>query len=441
MPAEQTNLLLRKIAWRILPFPLLLAVLNYLDRANIAFASLEMNKDLGFGPAVYGFGAGVFFISYCLLEIPSNLVMVRVGVRRWIARIAITWGLIAIATAWIQGEVSFYVMRFLLGAAEAGFLPAIMYYLRNWFPAQSRGKLLAIYMSNTAIANILGGPLAAWLMTSFDGAFGLRGWQMLFIIEGLPSVIFGVLALFWMTERPRDASWLSSSEKVWLEQTLDSETKAQGARALSGLKEGLLDIRVILITALCYFLIVGNFGVVFWLPQIIKSLGNLSITQVGLLTSIPYIFACAAMIAWGAHSDRTGDRKWHLAAGALVGALGLTQAALTTHPVFAFIGLCIAAIGIWSMFGVFWALPSDFLSGRAAAGGLALINSVGTFGGFCGPFIVGYVRERTGTFTASLLVLATSLLICAVIASFLRNEWRRDAVAKTLAPGAAATSG
>jgi D-galactonate transporter len=438
MATKLDNPILRKIAWRILPFPLLLAVFNYLDRANIAFAALEMNNDLGFGPTVYGFGAGVFFISYCLLEVPSNLIMVRVGVRRWIARIAITWGIIAIATAWIQGETSFYVMRFLLGAAEAGFLPAIMYYLRNWFPGQSRGRLLAIYMSNTAIANIIGGPLAAWLMTSFEGAFGLRGWQMLFILEGLPSIILGVLALFWMTEQPRDAAWLSSSEKQWLQQTLDSEVEVQGTRALTGLKEGLLDIRVLLVTALCFFLIVGNFGVVFWLPQIIKSLGNLSISQVGLLTTIPYLLACAAMIAWGAHSDQTGDRKWHLAAGALVGALGLIGSAMAAWSVASFVGLCIAAIGIWSMFGVFWALPSDFLSKRAAAGGFALINSVGTFGGFCGPFIVGYVRERTGTFTASLLVLAASLLVCAVIASFLRNEWKRDLVSRSLSSGIAA---
>jgi ACS family tartrate transporter-like MFS transporter len=214
--------------------------------------------------------------------------------------------------------------------------------------------------------------------------------------------------------------------------------EVQGTRALTGLKEGLLDIRVLLVTALCYFLIVGNFGVVFWLPQIIKSLGNLSISQVGLLTTIPYLFACAAMIAWGAHSDETGDRKWHLAAGALVGALGLIGSAMAAWSVASFVGLCIAAIGIWSMFGVFWALPSDFLSKRAAAGGFALINSVGTFGGFCGPFIVGYVRERTGTFTASLLVLAASLLVCAVIAAFLRNEWKRDLVTQSLSSSVAA---
>jgi MFS transporter, ACS family, tartrate transporter len=435
MKVELRNPVLSKIAWRILPFLLLLGVLNYLDRANIAFAALEMNKDLGFGPAVYGFGAGVFFLSYCVLEVPSNLILVRVGVRRWMARIMITWGVIAMATAWINGETSFYVMRFLLGAAEAGFLPAIMYYLRQWFPGQSRGKLLAVYMSNTAIANIVGGPLAAWLMTTFSGAFGLHGWQMLFILEGLPSVIVGVLVLYWMTERPDAARWLTPAEKQWLRDALQSELSAQGSRAATSLRQGFLDSRVLLITALCFFLIVGNFGVVFWLPQIVKGLGNLSINQVGLLTAIPYLLACAAMIAWGAHSDRTGDRKWHLVIGALVGAAGLVESALVTEPVAAFIGLCVAAIGIWSMFGVFWALPSDFLSGRAAAGGMALINSVGTFGGFCGPYIFGFVRERTGNFSDSLLVLAGSIAICAVIASLLRNEWRRESVLPGLVPG------
>jgi MFS transporter, ACS family, tartrate transporter len=429
MKAGLGNRTLNKAAWRILPFLLLIAVLNYLDRANIAFGALQMNKDLGFGPAIYGFAAGVFFISYCLLEVPSNLALLRYGVRRWMARIMITWGIIATATAWVYSENSFYVMRLLLGAAEAGFLPAIMYYLRHWFPGQSRGKLLAIYMSNTAIANIIGGPLAAWIMTSFDGAFGLRGWQMLFIIEGIPSIIIGFGVLIWLTEKPSEATWLEPDEKKWLQATLDAEVAAQGARAATSLRQGFLDSRVLLITALCFFLVVGNFGIVFWLPQIIKGFGNLTIGEVGLLTAIPYILACIGMIAWGMHSDRTGDRKWHLVGGALLGAAGLIGSVLAPTPVISFIGLCIGAMGIWSMFGIFWALPSDFLSGVAAAGGLALINSFGTFGGFCGPYIVGFVRERTGSFSASILVLAGSAIICAILASCLRNEWRRDAVA------------
>ena len=415
-----------KIAWRILPLIMFIAILNYLDRANIAFAALQMNKDLGFTASVYGFGAGIFFIGYCLFEIPSNLIMSRVGARIWLSRIMVTWGIIATATAWITGETSFYVMRFLLGVAEAGFLPAIMYYCRAWFPAQSRGKILGIFMSHTAIANIIGGPLAAALMGTFDGAFGLRGWQMLFILEGLPSVLVGIGLLWWLTEKPADATWLSDTEKSDLTRLLEAEISNQGSRAATTLKQGFLDRRVILITALCFFLVLSNFGVVFWLPQIVKGLGTLTTMQVGLLTALPYILACIAMILWGIHSDRTADRRWHLFIGGAVGAVGLAGSSVAGTPELAFVGLCVGAMGIWSMFGVFWATPADFLSGMAAASGLALINSIGTVGGFVGPFVVGIVRDQTGSFTASLLTLAGSALVAGCLALLLRNEWRRE---------------
>ena len=415
-----------KIAWRILPLIMFIAILNYLDRANIAFAALQMNKDLGFTASVYGFGAGIFFIGYCLFEIPSNLIMSRVGARIWLSRIMVTWGIIATATAWIGGETSFYVMRFLLGVAEAGFLPAIMYYCRSWFPAESRGKILGIFMSHTAIANIIGGPLAAALMGTFDGAFGLRGWQMLFIFEGLPSILIGIGLLWWLTEKPADATWLSDAEKSDVTSVLEAEIANQGSRAATTLKEGFLDRRVVLITALCFFLVLSNFGIVFWLPQIVKGLGSLTTMQVGLLTALPYILACIAMILWGMHSDRTADRRWHLFIGGVVGAFGLAGSSVAGSPELAFVGLCVGAMGIWSMFGVFWATPADFLSGMAAASGLALINSIGTVGGFVGPFVVGIVRDQTGSFTASLLTLAGSALIAASLALLLRNEWRRE---------------
>lgn len=317
-------------------------------------------------------------------------------------------------------------MRFLLGVAEAGFLPAIMYYCRAWFPAQSRGKILGIFMSHTAIANIIGGPLAAALMGTFDGAFGLRGWQMLFILEGLPSVLVGIGLLWWLTEKPADATWLSDTEKSDLTRLLEAEISNQGSRAATTLKQGFLDRRVILITALCFFLVLSNFGVVFWLPQIVKGLGTLTTMQVGLLTALPYILACIAMILWGIHSDRTADRRWHLFIGGAVGAVGLAGSSVAGTPELAFVGLCVGAMGIWSMFGVFWATPADFLSGMAAASGLALINSIGTVGGFVGPFVVGIVRDQTGSFTASLLTLAGSALVAGCLALLLRNEWRRE---------------
>ena len=415
-----------KVAWRIVPFIMLIAVVNYIDRSNVAFAALQMNKDLGFGPAVYGFGAGVFFIGYCIFEVPSNLILVHVGVRRWLARIMISWGVVAAGTAFVTGDTSFYVMRFLLGVAEAGFLPAIMYYLRSWLPGRSRAKILGIFMSHTAIANMIGGPLSTWLMTSFDGAFGLHGWQIMFLAEGLPAVLLGVLVLYLLTNTPGEAEWLYTEEKSWLTGTLTQEIAAQGSRAATTLRQGLLDQRVLLVMVMFFFLIVANFGIVFWLPQIIKAFGGLTNVEVGLLSALPYALACAAMILWGRHSDQTGDRKWHLASGMLVGAAGLTASALAPTPITSFIGLCVAALGIWSVFGICWAIPADFLSGRAAAGGLALINSFATIGGFVGPFLIGFFRERTGSFTVSLLILAGSAVITAILATFLRNEWRRE---------------
>jgi MFS transporter, ACS family, tartrate transporter len=420
MSGEKT---LRKIGWHILPFVMLIGVVGYIDRVNISIAALEMNKDLGFSPAVYGFGAGIYYLGYCF-EIPSNLILMRVGVRRWIARIMITWGLVATGMAWIHSDVSFYVMRFLLGLAEAGFLPGVMFYFRGWFPAQTRGKFLSIFMAYTAISNIIGAPLSASLMTAFNGAFGLHGWQMMFILEGVPAVIMGILVLYFLTETPKDARWLGEDERRWLVQTLEAERIAQGTRSATTLWQGLLDPRVLLVTLLCFFLVCANYSVVFWLPQIIKAFGGISNNQVGLLVSLVFVFACVAMILWGWHSDRTGDRRWHLVISATVGAAGLAAAGLSPTPLIQFISLCFAAIGVWSMFGVFWALPADFLSGGAAATGLALINSFGTLGAFAGPYLVGYVRAQTQSFTASLLVLAASALICAILSLLLRNEWR-----------------
>ncbi|HLH92190.1 MAG TPA: MFS transporter [Xanthobacteraceae bacterium] len=410
---------LRKIERRLIYFCMLLFILNYVDRLNVGFAALQMNKDLGFGPTVYGIGAGIFFFGYFVFEIPSNLILERVGARVWLARIAITWGIISAAMAFVQGATSFYVVRFLLGFAEAGLLPGIMLYFSYWFPMRERAKALALFMTATAISNIVGAPLSSWLI-GFDGIFGLRGWQLMFVIEGIPSVLIGIAALFYLVDRPEQAAWLADDEKAWLQRELAAETAAkEQASGRMTLRMGLTNPRVLLITLLCFFLVSGNFGVVFWMPQIIKALGDLSIMQVGALTMIPYAAAVVAMVWWGRRSDRTGDRKWHLAIAAVVGAAGLAVSALPGNPVLSFVALCVAAAGIWSMFGVFWAVPADFLSGTAAAGGFALINSFGTLGGFLGPFLVGFVRQHTGSFTGSLLVLAGFTLMAAVISAML----------------------
>jgi len=413
---------LRKITRRLIPFCMVLFILNYIDRVNIGFAALQMNRELGFSPTVYGLGAGIFFIGYFFFEIPSNLILEKIGARLWIARIAITWGIISTAMAWVYNETSFYVMRFLLGIAEAGLLPGLLLYFSYWFPARQRARALALFMTATAISNIIGAPLSTSLL-GLDGLFGLRGWQLMFVIEGVPSIIMGVVVLRYLTDRPAQANWLTDDEKAWLNHILTAERAAK--EETSGrmtLKLGLISPRVLLIALLCFFLVSGNFGVVFWLPQIIKGFGGLTNMQVGLLATVPYILAAFAMVWWGHHSDRTGDRKWHLAIAALIGAAGLAGSALLTSSPASFAALCIAAIGIWSMFGVFWALPTDLLSGIAAAGGFALINSIGNLGGFAGPFLVGFVRERSGNFSASLLVLAVFVLVSALLAALLPSQ-------------------
>jgi MFS family permease len=421
--AKNGNVVTR-VMWRILPLMMLIAILNYLDRVNIAFAALQMNEDLKFSSAVYGLGAGIFFIGYVIFEVPSNLMVMRVGVRVWLARIMISWGIIAMAQAWIQGETSFYILRFLLGVTEAGLFPCVMYYFREWIPRRERAKALAIFMSFTAIANAIGGPLAAWLMSSFDGAFGLRGWQVMLIVFGAPSVLVGIFSLFFVTDRPKEASWLSADEKHDLEAILQEEIADSGSRIITTLREGFFDGRVILVTALCFFLVLSNFGIVFWLPQIIRSLGDLTTVQIGWLSSLPYVLACISMIFWGRHSDSRRDRKWHLMIAAAIGALGLVAAGAATSPIHTYVALCIAAMGVWSMFGVFWAAPADFLSGRGAIAGLAVISSIGSLGGFAGPYLVGITRQMSGGFSLSLYVLAASAIVCIGLSSFLKNEWK-----------------
>jgi D-galactonate transporter len=416
---------LRKIERRLISFCMLLFILNYVDRLNVGFAALRMNHDLNFGPTVYGIGAGIFFFGYFFFEIPSNLILERVGARVWLARIAITWGVISAAMAFVYDVKSFYIVRFLLGFAEAGLLPGIMLYFSYWFPARERAKALALFMTATAISNIVGAPVSSWLL-GIDGVFGLHGWQLMFVLEGIPSVLIGIVALFYLVDRPAQATWLAEDEKAWLHRELATEAAAkEQASGRMTLRLGLTNPRVLQITLLCFFLVSGNFGVVFWMPQIIKALGDLTIMQVGLLTMVPYAAAVVAMVWWGRHSDRTGDRKWHLAIAAVAGAAGLAVSAVPGHPVLSFVALCVAAAGIWSMFGVFWAVPADFLGGTAAAGGFALINSFGTLGGFLGPFLVGVVRQHTGSFTGSLLVLAGFTLMAAVTSATLPRKFVR----------------
>jgi ACS family tartrate transporter-like MFS transporter len=412
---------LHKVLRRLLPFLMLLLLFNLLDRTNISFAALQMNADFGFTPSVYGFAAGIFFIGYFLFEIPSNLVLVRVGARPWLARIMVSWGLVVIAMAWVRGANSFYTLRFLLGVAEAGLLPGVLLYLSRWVPRQHLGLAFSTLMATTALANVVSGPVATTLM-QLDGLTGLRGWQVLFVVEGLPTVLIGVAVALWLPERPAAARWLSAAEQAALTGNIAAEDAAKRAHGVTTFRQGFLDRRVLIATLVCFLLVSCNFGTVFWLPQIIRSMSSATTMQIGLLASIPYLLGGVATIVWGRHSDRRGERKWHLVAGALLGAVGYAYAAGAAGPGGSFVGLCIATVGIWSMFGVFWAYAGDLLGGAAVAGGFALINSFSSLGGFVTPLLMGVMRERTHSFAGALLLLAGLALLAALAALLTRSS-------------------
>ena len=412
---------IKKVTIRLVPFCMLLMFLNYIDRVNISYAALQMNQDLGFTATIYGFGAGIFFIGYFFCEIPSNLILAHVGARLWFGRIMITWGLVATGMAWINGPNSFYAMRFLLGVAEAGLYPGMFFYFSLWIPVQERAKVLGLFTSVTAIANIIGGPLSTSILT-LDGLFGLKGWQLLFVLEGIPSVIVGFIVLFYLTDKPENAHWLADREKRWLIDSLQAERAAKEKTGATSLLQGFLDPRVLIIVAISFFNVCDTFGIVFWLPQIIKGFGGLTNIQVGFLSALPFVFGGLTTIFWGRHSDRTKDRRWHLAIAGFVAAVGFTIAGLSSTPIVSFIGMCIATIGVWATFGVFWATSSDFLSGIAAAAGFGLINTFGALGGFFGPVIMGFVKDRTQSFSGGLFALAVFGVVMGLLPLLLKNE-------------------
>ncbi len=416
---------LTKVRWRLIPFLFLLYVVAYLDRVNVGFAALDMNRDLGFGDAVYGFGSGVFFLSYTLLEVPSNLWLVRVGARVWIARIMVTWGVISSAMIFVNSAMTFYLLRFMLGAAEAGFFPGLIYYLTLWFPARERARAVALFMTATAIAGVIGAPISSALL-QMHGAFGLRGWQWLFIVEGLPAIVLAPVVLRYLTEKPEDATWLTPDERRSLSKEMAAEhADTTGAHITLG--AALASGRLWALATLYFCLVAALYGVGFWMPQIIKAAGTLGSAAVALISAVPYVVAAVGMVAIGMHSDRTGERRWHVAGPALIGALGfvLTVAGPST-TLMSLAALSIAALGIFGSLAPFWTMPARFLRGPAAAGGIAIVNAVGNVGGFVGPFMVGWVRDATGGFTASLLLLALGLILAAAIALSISAESLRQ---------------
>ncbi len=405
-----------KVTARLIPYLFLCYIVNYLDRFNISFAALEMKADLGLSDAAYGVGAAMFFAGYVTFEIPSNLILARVGARRWMARIMVTWGVLSCGMMLVRTPTTLYVVRFLLGLAEAGFLPGMIFYLTHWFPARERARVFALFLTSTALAGVVGAPISAALLR-LQGTGGLAGWQWLFLVEGLPAVVLGVTTFFYLPDRPSHARWLSVSEREWLEGTLATERQALERTQRLSLWQALTHGRVWRLCLLYFSIIISFYGVAFWLPQIVQSFSGLSSAAASLVSALPYLAASISMVVIARHSDRAGERRRHVALPAFAAAAGLTMGALVQrHPLPAFLALCVAAAGIWSTLGPFWSLPTMFLSGTAGAGGIALINSVGNVGGFVGPTVMGVLKQRTQGFESGLLVLAGTLLVAGVLA-------------------------
>lgn len=415
---------LRRVTRRLIPFLFLLYIANYLDRVNVSFAALQMNRDLGFSGTAYGLGAGMFFLGYCLFQVPSNLVLERVGARRWIGSIMITWGAIASSMMLVRGVAGFYALRFLLGVVEAGFFPGMIFYLATWFPAAERARAVARFMTAIPLSGVVGGPLSGWLL-GWNGVAGLAGWQWLFLLEGLPSVLLGAAALRYLTDRPADAAWLPAEGRAWLARRLELERADSAARHGLSLRQALLDGVVWRLGLLYFLIVVGLYGQGLWLPQIIRGSSHLSDWTVGLLSAAPALAAALAMVAIAAHSDRSGERHAHVAVPLVAGALGFAgTAAVLDSPGVATAALSLAAIGFTGALGPFWALPTSFLSGAAAAGGIALINSLGNVAGFAGPYLVGVVKDATGGFAGALIAFALLMLAGAALALQLRGARR-----------------
>jgi MFS transporter, ACS family, tartrate transporter len=400
---------IRAISWRLIPFLVLAYFLSYLDRVNLGFAALTMNKELNFSPTVFSWGAGIFFIGYFLFEVPSNLALEKFGASRWIARIMITWGIISALMAVVSGVWSFYGVRFLLGVAEAGFFPGIILYLTYWYPAQYRARFLAAFAVAVPVSTVIGAPVSG-LLLGLDGAMGLQGWQWLFIIEGVPSVLLGIVTWFYLTDRPAKADWLSAEQKAWLAAKLDSEIAAKQAATHLTLGQALSSPKVIALSLVYFGFVAALYGMQFWLPTIVKAFG-FSNAQTGFVIAVPYLFGTVAMILWARHSDATRERVMHVGAPLLLTGVALGVCGYVTDPMTTMVVLTVAAIGVFCTFGVFWTLPTAWLSGTAAAGAIALINSIGNLAGFAGPYLIGWVKETTGSTSTGLLVLAVLPLL------------------------------
>lgn len=403
----------RRLTWRLIPFFCLCYFASYLDRVNIGIAKLQMLDDLHFSNTAYGLGAGLFFVGYVLLEVPSNLMLHRVGAKIWLARIMITWGVISGATAWVQTPMQFYVLRLLLGAAEAGFLPGVVLYLTNWYPAQRRSKILSLFLVGLPLASLLGGPLSGWIMTAFSGVAGWAGWQWMFVIEALPSVVLGLILLIYLPNSIQDARWLTNAEKTQLQHQL---ARDRGAAEHHSVWTVMKNPKVWLLGCVCMSAGATIYIISFWLPTVIRDAGVVSPFHVGLLIAIPNAAAIALMVLVSSHSDRTQERRWHLSIVLLIAAISLCVSALIPSNIVSTVALMtIANACVFAALPVFWCLPSEFLSGKGAAAGIALINSIASSGGFAATFLLGWIKDKTGSINAGMLLFSVVLVVAVAI--------------------------
>ncbi|WP_405475741.1 MFS transporter [Streptomyces sp. NBC_00009] len=404
------NAVFRKVIRRIVPFLILCYVVSYLDRVNVGFAKLQMSQDLGFSEAAYGLGAGLFFIGYFLFEVPSNLMLQKVGARTWIARIMISWGVVSALFVFVNNEATFYVLRFLLGAAEAGFYPGVILYCTYWFPSARRARVIALFMSAIPVAGIFGNPLSGWIMDVFEGTGGWNGWQWLFLIEALPAIAVGVMTLFYLDNSVRDAKWLSDDDKSVIERALAQDTQHHSKHGKTW--DAFRDPKVWLMCLIYFFFVMGQYALTFWMPTFVESTGVTGGFAIGALSAVPYLAALVAMNLFGRSADKRRERRWHLVFPSLMGAVGFSLAASWTgSTALSLLALSIAAAGVLTCAPLFWSLPTAFLSGTAAAAGLAVINSVGNLAGFVSPYMIGSIKDATDSTAIPMYVLALGLVI------------------------------
>ena len=409
-----------KVSARLVPFLVICYLAAYLDRVNVSFAALTMNADLGLSAAAYGFGAGIFFLAYFFFEVPSNLLMARFGARRWIARIMFSWGLVSGATAFVGGATSFYVIRVLLGIAESGFFPGIIFFLTLWFPAVYRARIIGYFMAAIPLATVIGAPISG-LLLGLDGALGLKGWQWLFITEALPSLILAVVAFYYLTDGPADATWLEADERAWLVSRLAQEKRLRQVTHDYSVVQALLNPKVLALSVVYFGMVAANYGLSFFLPQIVKAFG-LSNVLTGVVSALPYVVGSVSIVLWSRRSDRHVERTYHTAIPILVAAIGIGMSTVFDDPAMKMVALSVAGFGIFAGLPVFWTLPTVFLSGAAAAAGIAMINSIGNLAGFAGPYAMGWIKDATGSYTGGLLSLSMVCVISAIVVVLLGHD-------------------